>query len=244
MASAPVTCILGKLALVLALMGAGAANVTMMADDGTFVLVTDVGGALSLIQVEASIDDGVKKNILRGGTAAQARKHSLAALKDESNHTEPLQALQLQSAANSSILVAADANSTQAASWFSALAFVDDKNQKKSKVILVMLEIFYLGLLGIDRMYMGQMGLGILKMFVGLCTCGIGAAVWGLIDWFIVIVNCLESKPDIHTLGFHAEFGGKHDIQTAWWLALIGFAMAICPCGVGHHAARKKAVRN
>ena len=53
----------------------------------------------------------------------------------------------------------------------------------KSKVIAGLLQLLGLfGLVGIGRMYIGETGLGVLQLVVGLVTCGIGAVIWGIID--------------------------------------------------------------
>ena len=40
--------------------------------------------------------------------------------------------------------------------------------------------------LGIDRMYTGRVGLGILKLVVGIITIGFGAYIWSIIDYILI----------------------------------------------------------
>lgn len=51
--------------------------------------------------------------------------------------------------------------------------------------VAVILEVL-LGWLGVDRMYMGRVGLGILKLVVSLVTFGVGAAIWGIVDYILI----------------------------------------------------------
>lgn len=51
--------------------------------------------------------------------------------------------------------------------------------------VAVILEVL-LGGLGVDRMYMGRVRLGILKLVVGLVTFGVGAFVWGIVDYILI----------------------------------------------------------
>lgn len=48
------------------------------------------------------------------------------------------------------------------------------------------------GICGIDRIYLGQVGLGILKLF----TLG-GLGVWMVIDWFIIMGSAKEKNMEI-----------------------------------------------
>jgi TM2 domain-containing membrane protein YozV len=54
----------------------------------------------------------------------------------------------------------------------------------KSRTVAAILG-FFLGGLGIDRFYLGNIGLGVAKLLVGWLTFGI----WPLIDWIIVLVG-------------------------------------------------------
>lgn len=42
------------------------------------------------------------------------------------------------------------------------------------------------GGLGVDRMYMGRVKLGIVKLLAGLITLGVGAIVWGIVDSILI----------------------------------------------------------
>jgi TM2 domain-containing membrane protein YozV len=60
----------------------------------------------------------------------------------------------------------------------------------KSKVIAGLLQLLGLfGLVGIGRMYIGQVGLGVAQLVVGLVTCGLGAIVWGIIDAILIFTD-------------------------------------------------------
>lgn len=61
---------------------------------------------------------------------------------------------------------------------------------EKSKLVAGLLQLLGLiGLVGIGRMYLGQVGLGIAQLVVGLVTCGIGAFIWGIIDAVLILTD-------------------------------------------------------
>lgn len=53
--------------------------------------------------------------------------------------------------------------------------------QFKDPVTSLILSLFF-GYLGVDRFYVGNTGLGVLK----LITCG-GCGIWTIIDWFMIM---------------------------------------------------------
>lgn len=46
-----------------------------------------------------------------------------------------------------------------------------------------------LGLVGIGRIYLGYMKLGVIQLVVGLVTCGVGAVIWGIIDAILILTD-------------------------------------------------------
>lgn len=54
----------------------------------------------------------------------------------------------------------------------------------KSRTVAALLG-FFLGGLGVDRFYLGNIGMGVAKLFLGWLTLGI----WPLIDWIIILVG-------------------------------------------------------
>jgi TM2 domain-containing membrane protein YozV len=60
----------------------------------------------------------------------------------------------------------------------------------KSKVVAGLLQLAGLfGIVGIGRMYLGQIGLGVAQLVVGLVTCGVGAIVWGIVDAVLIFTD-------------------------------------------------------
>jgi TM2 domain-containing membrane protein YozV len=60
----------------------------------------------------------------------------------------------------------------------------------KSKLVAGLLQLLGLfGLLGIGRIYLGETGLGIAQLIIGLVTCGVVAIVWGIIDAILILTD-------------------------------------------------------
>ena len=57
---------------------------------------------------------------------------------------------------------------------------------EKHTAAVILTTISITNVLGIDRMYTGRVGLGILKLIVGIITIGFGAIIWGTIDHILI----------------------------------------------------------
>jgi TM2 domain-containing membrane protein YozV len=68
--------------------------------------------------------------------------------------------------------------------------FTGEPLSDKSKIAAGMLQLLGLfGFVGIGRMYLGQVGLGIAQLLVGWVTCGIGAWIWGIVDAILILTD-------------------------------------------------------
>lgn len=85
----------------------------------------------------------------------------------------------------------------------------------KSKTFLLILEFFGFGFLGIDRLYLGQIKIGIVKLFT---LAGFG--IWGAADYIVVLNNALRKYDSIHAFGMHAAFSRK-SIHPSFYIGVI-----------------------
>ena len=92
----------------------------------------------------------------------------------------------------------------------------------KSKLILVLITLTGLSFLGLDRVYAGQTGLGVLKFL----TIG-GLGIWYLIDAISVIFNALSKSPQ----GLFGITGWSDDVNIAFNVTL-GFIILQIIAGI------------
>lgn len=93
---------------------------------------------------------------------------------------------------------------------------------QKNKIVFAILEGLTLpGILGIDRCYMGQPLLGVLKGF----TCG-GFFLWWMIDYACVCVNMLKQDTSINYVGFQATFPSDQ-VKPALVLMVVFMSMKL-----------------
>ncbi len=85
-----------------------------------------------------------------------------------------------------------DPNDPSVEHWWDGQAYVQSRSSgrvmaavsPKSRTVAVILG-FFLGGLGVDRFYLGNIGLGVAKLLLGWATAGL----WPLIDWIIILAG-------------------------------------------------------
>eukprot|EP00930_Biecheleria_cincta_P085402 TRINITY_DN74795_c0_g1_i1.p1 TRINITY_DN74795_c0_g1~~TRINITY_DN74795_c0_g1_i1.p1 ORF type:complete len:279 (-),score=37.61 TRINITY_DN74795_c0_g1_i1:277-1113(-) len=96
----------------------------------------------------------------------------------------------------------------------------------KNKLLLAIIELTVLGICGVDRCYMGQLSIGLLKG----CTMG-GCLVWLVLDWIMISLTMLSWSTTINTMGYRADFEDDWTISAAGALTIIALVFE-CSCGV------------
>lgn len=92
----------------------------------------------------------------------------------------------------------------------------------KNKIILAILEVLMLGICGIDRCYLGQTCLGVVK---GITLGGLG--IWALLDYLTVAVDCLGQWSSIEFMGFNAKFE-PGTVMPAFYIMLVFLILSCC----------------
>jgi TM2 domain-containing membrane protein YozV len=95
--------------------------------------------------------------------------------------------------------------------------------EKKSKVALAVIVGLGFNCCGVDRCYLGNIVLGVVK---GITLGGLG--IWALIDWIVIFINMLQKKLDINNLGMTATFEDENDANTAFWITIVFFVLHLC----------------
>lgn len=70
---------------------------------------------------------------------------------------------------------------------------------KKSRLTAALLQIF-VGAFGIGRFYLGYTNIGILQIVASVVSCGIGGAIWGLIDGIMILNGTILTDANGNTL--------------------------------------------
>mmetsp|Transcript_66686 Transcript_66686/g.124554 ORF Transcript_66686/g.124554 Transcript_66686/m.124554 type:complete len:235 (-) Transcript_66686:95-799(-) len=97
--------------------------------------------------------------------------------------------------------------------------------EQKNKVALLIIELIPpLGCLGVDRLYLGSIVTGCIKLAVCVCTCFIGGAIWGIIDGVVILLNALNKEESIEALGMSASFA-ESEVETAQTLGWVMLAL-------------------
>mmetsp|Transcript_66909 Transcript_66909/g.116445 ORF Transcript_66909/g.116445 Transcript_66909/m.116445 type:complete len:234 (+) Transcript_66909:85-786(+) len=110
------------------------------------------------------------------------------------------------------------------------IVFDSSKVPTKSKIVLSIINVLGLGIVGVDRCYMGHIGQGFIKAL----TVG-GLGFWFLLDYFLILFNCLFMYKSIQVVGYHAKFPEGHIIP-AFWITFLGL---IFKCAAGGYKGKQ-----
>merc|ERR1712232_51633 len=108
------------------------------------------------------------------------------------------------------------------------------KVDAKNKVILAVIWALGLGCCGVDRCYMGNICLGVVK---GLTAGGLG--VWATIDYFVILINLRQKDLSIDMLGIKGQFE-KGGVGTAFIIACVFLALHVLKCAYQTHRQLNK----
>lgn len=90
---------------------------------------------------------------------------------------------------------------------------------RTNKVWLAVIYFFHLYFCGVDRCFLGQICIGIIK---GMTLGGVG--IWALLDFLIIIKSMLMQDMTLDTLGMQAQFT-QDDVQVAFWITVVGLVL-------------------
>jgi len=98
--------------------------------------------------------------------------------------------------------------------------------KEMSKIQLALIVMFGFGFCGVDRCCAGSVCLGLIKGFTGG-----GLMIWGLIDYFLILFNCLTMKPELTSLGFNVKFQ-EGTIQGGMFVCAVFLGIKVISCVV------------
>lgn len=100
-----------------------------------------------------------------------------------------------------------------------------------NKQVVTILEVLSLGLLGIDRIYLGCFEANKLNIWLGIVKCLTfgGCGIWAAIDWFAIITNALTWQASIDFMGMSFTWEPS-SIQGAHTAAVIGVILVGLSC--------------
>lgn len=111
--------------------------------------------------------------------------------------------------------------------------YVHTADPPVNKIILAFISAFGLGVCGVDRCFMGQTTLGLVKGF----SCG-GCGVWACVDWVVISINCLMFAKSIDSIGYEATWI-EGTVTYAFYATLGVWVLKLLAGPLLHRSARK-----